>query len=81
MEQSNIRVTTKVAVNALLGDTPTLQEYGSAIMHNLGTKEVNSAVRIFNSYENKQDLAMKKIFILWRVFCKEKGKFMTECAF
>ena len=53
MEQSNIRVTTKVAVNALLGDTPTLQEYGSAIMHNLGTKEVNSAVRIFNSYENK----------------------------
>merc|ERR1739844_650556 len=33
MEQSNIRVTTKVAVNALLGDTPTLQEYGSAIMH------------------------------------------------
>ena len=53
MEQSNIRVTTKVAVNALLGDTPTLQEYGSAIMHNLGTKEVNSAVRIFNIYENR----------------------------
>jgi len=37
---SNIRVTTKVAVNALLGDTPALQDYGSAIMHNLGTKEV-----------------------------------------
>lgn len=37
---SNIRVTTKVAVNALLGDTPTLQDYGTAIMHNLGTKEV-----------------------------------------
>merc|ERR1712038_1502237 len=37
---SNIRVTTKVAVNALLGDTPALQNYGSAIMHNLGTKEV-----------------------------------------
>lgn len=37
---SNIRVTTKVAVNALLGDTPTLQDYGSAIMHNLATKEV-----------------------------------------
>ena len=54
MEQSNIRVTTKVAVNALLGDTPTLQEYGSAIMHNLGTKEVNSAVRIFNIYENRK---------------------------
>ncbi|CAB4054653.1 DESI1 [Lepeophtheirus salmonis] len=37
---SNIRVTTKVAVNALLGDTPALQNYGAAIMHNLGTKEV-----------------------------------------
>jgi len=37
---SNIRVTTKVAVNALLGDTAALRDYGSAIMHNLGTKEV-----------------------------------------
>ena len=62
MEQSNIRVTTKVAVNALLGDTPTLQEYGSAIMHNLGTKEVNSAVRIFNIYENR--VWFKKISFL-----------------
>ena len=44
MDLSNIRVTTKVAVNALLGDTPTLQEYGSAIMYNLGTKEVKAAV-------------------------------------
>ena len=44
---SNIRVTTKVAVNALLGDTPTLQNYGSAIMHNLATKEVKAAVCIF----------------------------------
>jgi len=37
---SNIRVTTKVAVNALLGDTPTLVEYGTALMSNLATKEV-----------------------------------------
>jgi len=37
---SNIRVTTKVAVNALLGDTPTLVNYGSALMANLGDKEV-----------------------------------------
>jgi len=37
---SNIRVTTKVAVNALLGDTPALVEYGSALMANLATKEV-----------------------------------------
>ena len=47
---SNIRVTTKVAVNALLGDTPTLVEYGSAIMHNLGTREVKAAVRIFKAF-------------------------------
>jgi len=40
MGASNIRITTKVAVHALLGDTPTLVEYGSAIMHNLGTREV-----------------------------------------
>jgi len=37
---SNIRVTTKVAVNALLGDTPPLVEYGAALMANLATKEV-----------------------------------------
>jgi len=37
---SNIRVTTKVAVNALLGDTPALVEYGTALMSNLATKEV-----------------------------------------
>lgn len=41
---SNIRVTTKVVVNALLGDTPALRDYGSAIMHNLGTKEVKTMV-------------------------------------
>ena len=41
---SNIRVTTKVAVNALLGDTAALRDYGSAIMHNLGTKEVKTMV-------------------------------------
>merc|ERR1711971_1481072 len=37
---SNIRVTTKVAVNALLGDSPDLVNYGSALMANLGDKEV-----------------------------------------
>jgi len=41
---SNIRVTTKVAVNALLGDTPSLVEYGSALMANLATKEEKTAV-------------------------------------
>ena len=48
MGLSNIRVTTKVAVQALLGDTPTLVEYGSALMHNLGTREVKAAVRILS---------------------------------
>jgi len=37
---SNIRVATKVAVNALLGDTPALVDYGSALMANIGSKEV-----------------------------------------
>jgi len=41
---SNIRVTTKVAVNALLGDTPALVDYGSALMSNLATKEVKAVV-------------------------------------
>ena len=43
---SNIRVTTKVAVNALLGDTPALVDYGSALMSNLATKEVKAVVCI-----------------------------------
>ena len=42
----NIRVTTKVAVNALLGDTPNLVNYGSALMANLGDKEVKAVVCI-----------------------------------
>jgi len=41
---SNIRVTTKVAVNALLGDSPDLVNYGSALMANLGDKEVKAVV-------------------------------------
>ena len=44
---SNIRVTTKVAVNALLGDSPDLVNYGSALMANLGDKEVKAVVCIF----------------------------------
>merc|ERR1711976_24867 len=41
---SKIRVTTKVAVNSLLGDTPGLVDYGSALMANLGDKEVKAVV-------------------------------------
>ncbi|XP_065349319.1 uncharacterized protein LOC135945509 isoform X4 [Cloeon dipterum] len=36
---SNIRVTTKVAVNSLLSENTTLQDRGSAILHNLACKE------------------------------------------
>lgn len=56
---SNIRVTTKVAVNALLGDTPTLVNYGSALMSNLSTKEVfddvcsELAMAILQFYQGK----------------------------
>ena len=35
-----------MAVNALLGDTPALADYGTAIMHNLGTREVTAVVCI-----------------------------------
>lgn len=54
-ELSNIRVTTKVAVNALLGDTPALQDYGSAIMHNLGTREVKAVVCITSFFHYVTD--------------------------
>lgn len=43
---SNIRVTTKVAVNALLSDNPSLQDRGSAIIHNMACKEVKTVVCI-----------------------------------
>ncbi|XP_034242961.1 uncharacterized protein LOC117646237, partial [Thrips palmi] len=36
---SNIRVTTKVAVNSLLSEDPLLRDRGSAIIHNLACKE------------------------------------------
>ncbi|KAL1453153.1 hypothetical protein WDU94_007323, partial [Cyamophila willieti] len=41
---SNIRVSTKVAVNALLSENPRLQDLGSAFVHNLASKEVKSVV-------------------------------------
>ncbi|XP_043240816.1 uncharacterized protein LOC122391203 isoform X2 [Amphibalanus amphitrite] len=39
MPISNIRVTTKVAVNALLADSAEMQDRGTAIMYNLAVKE------------------------------------------
>lgn len=46
-QTSNIRVTTKVSVHSLLSDSSVLQEYGSAIVHNLACKEVKTVVCIF----------------------------------
>ena len=37
----------QVAVSALLGDTPKLVEYGTALMSNLATKEVAKAFDLF----------------------------------
>ncbi|CAG0903354.1 unnamed protein product, partial [Cyprideis torosa] len=41
---SNARVTTKVAVSALLSPNEGIRDKGTAIMHNLASKEVKSAV-------------------------------------
>uniref|UniRef100_A0A1B6D8S0 PPPDE domain-containing protein n=1 Tax=Clastoptera arizonana TaxID=38151 RepID=A0A1B6D8S0_9HEMI len=41
---SNIRVTTKVAVNSLLSDDADLRDRGTAIIHNLACKEVKTVV-------------------------------------
>ena len=62
---SNVKVTTKVAVSSLLGETSSLQDYGSAIMHNFSTKEVKSVVSfslpgdptLFGKEKNRESLS------------------------
>ncbi|XP_014244434.1 uncharacterized protein LOC106663816 isoform X5 [Cimex lectularius] len=44
MQISNIRVTTKVAVNALLSEDEEMRDRGTAIIYNLATKEVKTVV-------------------------------------
>ena len=62
---SNIRVTTKVAVNALLGDSPDLVNYGSALMANLGDKEVKAVVCILQfSIKSLLYLSLLSFFVL-----------------
>ena len=61
---SNIRVTTKVAVNALLGDSPDLVNYGSALMANLGDKEVKAVVCILQFSIKSLLLSIAAIFFL-----------------
>ena len=60
---SNVKVTTKVAVSSLLGDTSSLQDYGSAMMHNFSSKDVKSVVNIIiyiskNSYFHGERIFM-----------------------
>ncbi|KAK3867585.1 hypothetical protein Pcinc_026964 [Petrolisthes cinctipes] len=70
-QASNIRVTTKIAVNALLHSDPKVQEYGTAIMYNLGTKEVKTVV--FDDVAPELAMAILQFFsthppeeLLWR---------------
>ncbi|XP_055699172.1 uncharacterized protein LOC129799373 isoform X2 [Phlebotomus papatasi] len=68
-QTSNIRASTKVAVHCLLASCPTLQDYGTAIIHNLACKEVKTVVfddvavelamailQFFNSKPNEEHL-------------------------
>jgi len=78
---SNIRVTTKVAVNSLLGDTPTLVEYGTALMSNLATKEVfddvcsELAMAILQFFQNKpQEEHVYRCMKALRKFCTIGGR-------
>jgi len=57
---SNIRVTTKVAVTALLSDRPALQERGSAIIYNLAIKEVKTVV--FDDVATELAMAILQFF-------------------
>jgi len=57
---SNIRVTTKVAVTALLSDRPLLQERGSAVIYNLAIKEVKTVV--FDDVATELAMAILQFF-------------------
>ena len=54
---SNIRVTTKVAVTALLSESAVLKERGSAIIYNLAIKEVKTVVGIQFQFYFRYQLA------------------------
>lgn len=62
---SNIRVTTKVAVTALLSDNANLQDKGSAIIYNLAIKEVKTVVGIqFQFYSFQPARRISSDFVL-----------------
>jgi len=57
---SNIRVTTKVAVTALLSESAVLQERGTAIIYNLAIKEVKTVV--FDDVATELAMAIMQFF-------------------
>ena len=59
---SNVKVTTKVAVSSLLGDTSSLQDYGSAMMHNFSSKDVKSVVNIILKYLHVYTYRLEFVF-------------------
>ncbi|CAL4119909.1 unnamed protein product [Meganyctiphanes norvegica] len=68
---SNIRVSTKVAVNALLNTNLKVQDLGTALMYNLATKEVKTVV--FDDVAPELAMAILQYFnshppeeLLWR---------------
>jgi len=78
---SNIRATTKLSVHCLLATCPTLQEIGSAIIHNLACKEVKTVV--FDDVAIELTMALLQFFNskpseehLFRTL-KALGKFVT----
>ena len=70
---SNIRVTTKVAVNALLGDSPDLVNYGSALMANLGDKEVKAVVCIFQFVIKSLLFSIYRCLLSWVTCCNKSN--------
>ena len=67
---SNVKVTTKVAVSSLLGDTSSLQDYGSAMMHNFSSKDVKSVVNviyisnIFVNFQGKSVICYDNVSVI-----------------
>jgi len=54
-ETSNIRITSKVAAFSLVSYTPSLQDYGSAMIHNIAMKEAK-ALSVPSAKYNEADL-------------------------
>jgi hypothetical protein len=76
---SNIRVTTKVAVTALLSDNPLLQDRGSAIIYNLAIKEVKTVVGIqFQFYSTQFSACCRSPAVFWFVSNNKHPSFLIR---